>query len=77
MPQSAAQAYDVIAVASCPVRAKGNAALTKNYLENISGFRGSMGLLRFRADGLIERIFGVSKVQAGKIVVVEPAAKIF
>ena len=77
MPLEAAHAYDIIATAAGLVRVKGKDGISKANLEIQSGFRGATGLFRFRADGSVERLHGISKVKKGKLVTVQKVPKVF
>ena len=77
MPLEAAHAYDIIATAAGLIRIKGKDAISKANLELQSGFRGATGLFRFRADGSVERLYGISKVKKGKLVTVQKVPKVF
>lgn len=68
---SAAYAYDLIALASGLVRAKGASGLSKQQITVTSGFGGSTGLFRFGSNGNAERLYQISKVENGALKVVQ------
>jgi hypothetical protein len=67
MPLSSAYAYDLIAIASGLVRAKGSKAISRSSLMVESGFRGATGIFRFKSDGSVERIYEISQVKNVKL----------
>ena len=67
---SAAYAYDVVAIASGLVRARGQKAISRANLEGKSGFRGATGVFRFKADGSVERLYRISQARNGKLVTI-------
>ena len=62
-----AYAYDMIALTAGIASAVGPGGFNKQVLENRSGFRGSTGLFRFRADGSSERSMPFYQVQKGAL----------
>ena len=73
----AAEGYDSIAVAAGLVRGKGATALTPEALTTKTGFRGVTGLFRFTPSGMAERKIGLYKIEAGRLVAIEPKAVSF
>jgi ABC-type branched-subunit amino acid transport system substrate-binding protein len=73
----AAEGYDSIAVAAGIVRGKGAVALTPEALMTKTGFRGVTGLFRFTPSGMAERKIGLYKIDAGRLVAIEPKAVSF
>jgi len=68
---SAAYAYDLVALASGLVRAKGSSGLSRRQINNTSGFGGTTGLFRFGTNGNAERLYQISKIQNGSLKVVQ------
>ncbi|MEP5181882.1 MAG: ABC transporter substrate-binding protein [Rhizobiaceae bacterium] len=68
---SAAYGYDLIALASGLVRAKGPTGLSRRQITAPSGFGGTTGLFRFGSRGQAERLYQISKVENGKLKVVQ------
>jgi ABC-type branched-subunit amino acid transport system substrate-binding protein len=66
-----AYAYDMVALAAGIASSAGPDGFGKQVLENASGFRGSTGLFRFRADGSSQRSMPFFKVEKGMLKVVE------
>jgi DNA-binding LacI/PurR family transcriptional regulator len=62
-----AYAYDMVALTAGIASAVGPGGFNKQVLENRSGFRGSTGLFRFRADGSSERSMPFYQVQKGAL----------
>lgn len=62
-----AYAYDMVALTAGIASAVGPDGFNKQVLENRSGFRGSTGLFRFRADGSSERSMPFYQVQKGAL----------
>lgn len=62
-----AYAYDMVALTAGIASAVGPGGFSKQVLENPSGFRGSTGLFRFRADGSSERSMPFYQVQKGAL----------
>ncbi len=62
-----AYAYDMVALTAGIASAAGPDGFSKQVLENPSGFRGSTGLFRFRADGSSERSMPFYQVQKGAL----------
>ena len=77
MPVSAAYAYDIVAIASGLIRAKGANGISKSNLETDSGFRAATGAFRLRSDGRVERLFQISRLRNGKTTAVRPPPKTF
>ncbi|MDX8481445.1 ABC transporter substrate-binding protein [Mesorhizobium sp. VK24D] len=66
-----AYAYDMVALSAGIASSAGPGGFSKQVLENASGFRGSTGLFRFRADGSSQRSMPFFKVEKGKLKLVE------
>lgn len=62
-----AYAYDMVALTAGIASAVGPNGFNKQVLENASGFRGSTGLFRFRADGSSQRSMPFYKVEKGAL----------
>ncbi|TIS60105.1 ABC transporter substrate-binding protein [Mesorhizobium sp.] len=62
-----AYAYDMVALTAGIASAVGPDGFSKQVLENPSGFRGSTGLFRFRADGSSERSMPFYRVEKGAL----------
>ncbi|WP_430694892.1 ABC transporter substrate-binding protein [Mesorhizobium montanum] len=66
-----AYAYDMVALSAGIASSAGPDGFSKQVLENASGFRGSTGLFRFRADGSSQRSMPFFKVEKGQLKLVE------
>ncbi|WP_167449213.1 ABC transporter substrate-binding protein [Mesorhizobium hawassense] len=66
-----AYAYDMVALSAGIASSVGPDGFSKQVLENASGFRGSTGLFRFRADGSSQRSMPFFKVEKGQLKLVE------
>ncbi|SDA84665.1 ABC-type branched-chain amino acid transport system, substrate-binding protein [Mesorhizobium qingshengii] len=64
---NAAYAYDMVALTAGIASAVGPDGFSKQVLENPSGFRGSTGLFRFRADGSSQRSMPFYRIQKGAL----------
>ena len=73
----AAYGYDAVAVAAGIVRTLGPDALTQATLTKPSGFRGSTGIFRFRADGTVERQLALYRVRNKALELLDPAPEGF
>ncbi|MER9354792.1 ABC transporter substrate-binding protein [Mesorhizobium sp. M0514] len=62
-----AYAYDMVALTAGIASSAGPDGFSKQVLENRSGFRGSTGLFRFRADGSSERSMPFYQVRKGAL----------
>ena len=62
-----AYAYDMVALSAGIASSAGPDGFNKQVLENATGFRGSTGLFRFRADGSSQRSMPFFKVEKGKL----------
>ena len=71
MSISAAYAYDVVALALGLVRVKGLKTISRNDLEQETGFRGATGVFKFRPDGSVERLYRIMKAQQKALVVIQ------
>lgn len=60
--------YDMIAVVAGLIRSKGVEGLNKSGMFDPIGFRGVTGAFRFKADGSIERIYTINKIQNTRLV---------
>lgn len=72
-----AYAYDVVALSAGIASSAGPDGFSKQVLENTSGFRGSTGLFRFRADGSSQRSMPFFKVDKGRLKLVEKSTSGF
>ncbi|TPI69316.1 penicillin-binding protein activator [Mesorhizobium sp. B2-8-9] len=72
-----AYAYDVVALSAGIASSAGPEGFSKQVLENTSGFRGSTGLFRFRADGSSQRSMPFFKVEKGRLKLVEKSTSGF
>ena len=66
-----AYAYDMVALTAGIASAVGPKGMTRQVLENPTGFRGSTGLFRFRADGASERSMPFYQVRNGSLEQIE------
>jgi ABC-type branched-subunit amino acid transport system substrate-binding protein len=66
-----AYAYDMVALSAGIASSVGPDGFNKQVLENATGFRGSTGLFRFRADGSSQRSMPFFKVEKGELKLVE------
>lgn len=66
-----AYAYDMVALTAGIASAVGPRGLTRQVLENPTGFRGSTGLFRFRADGASERSMPFYQIRNGSLKQIE------
>ncbi|MGX5799708.1 ABC transporter substrate-binding protein [Bradyrhizobium sp. Arg314] len=66
-----AYAYDMVALSAGIASSVGPDGFSKQVLENATGFRGSTGLFRFRADGSSQRSMPFFKVEKGQLKLVE------
>lgn len=66
-----AYAYDMVALTAGIASAVGPKGLTRQVLENKTGFRGSTGLFRFRSDGASERSMPFYQVKNGSLKQIE------
>jgi hypothetical protein len=66
-----AYAYDMVALTAGIASAVGPKGLTRQVLENPTGFRGSTGLFRFRADGASERSMPFYRIRNGSLKQIE------
>ncbi|MFK0691004.1 ABC transporter substrate-binding protein [Mesorhizobium sp. IMUNJ 23033] len=72
-----AYAYDMVALTAGIASAVGPDGFSKQVLENPSGFRGSTGLFRFRADGSSQRSMPFYRVEKGALKLVEKSTSGF
>ncbi|NSX54267.1 penicillin-binding protein activator [Parasulfitobacter algicola] len=70
-------AYDGIAAIGALVNTGRSDAITKSQLTRGSGFIGTQGIFRFRADGTNERGLAVAQINNNQVVIVDPAPKSF
>ncbi len=68
---SAAYAYDLIAMASGLVRAKGAEGLSRRQIGAAAGFRGTTGLFRFGTNGAAQRLYQISVIDNGALKVAQ------
>ena len=72
-----AYAYDMVALSAGIASSAGPDGFNKQVLENTTGFRGSTGLFRFRADGSSQRSMPFFKVEKGQLKLVEKSTSGF
>ncbi|MDX8441618.1 ABC transporter substrate-binding protein [Mesorhizobium australafricanum] len=72
-----AYAYDMVALSAGIASSVGPDGFSKQVLENATGFRGSTGLFRFRADGSSQRSMPFFKVEKGQLKLVEKSTSGF
>ena len=70
-------AYDGIAAIGALLDAGHSDALTRSQLTRGSGFVGTQGIFRLRADGTNERGLAVAQVRNNQVTIVDPAPKSF
>ncbi|MGZ9719581.1 hypothetical protein [Rhizobium miluonense] len=69
-----AYGYDAMAIVSGLIRSQGPQAITAANLMNKVGFRGTTGLFRFSAAGMVERKMVINTIDGGKLkVAVQPS----
>lgn len=73
----ASLAYDAVSLAAALARTQGDRRFAEDVLTNPSGFNGTDGIFRFRADGLNERGLSVLQIAAGSTNIASPAPKSF
>ncbi|MGI9357529.1 MAG: hypothetical protein ACR2PF_20520 [Rhizobiaceae bacterium] len=71
LSQSAAFAYDIVAVAAGIVRKNGKPGIPKSALQSPSGFRGATGLFRFRDNGRVERLYQIAMIENGELKIID------
>ncbi|NKB53775.1 MAG: hypothetical protein GKR97_16415 [Rhizobiaceae bacterium] len=74
---SAAYAYDLIAMASGLVRAKGAEGLSRRQIGTPAGFRGTTGLFRFGSKGTAQRLYQISVITNGALKVTQKSLEGF
>jgi len=70
-------AYDAIALSVALARQQGTERFTERVLQGASGFSGTDGIFRFRADGQNERGLSVQMIGNGTISVISPSPRSF
>ncbi|MES0885310.1 hypothetical protein [Roseibium sp. SCP14] len=65
--------FDIVAVAASLVRQHGSKAITRQRLLDSKGFKGATGAFRFNKDGTVERLYEITKIDAGKLTVMKRA----
>ena len=70
-------AYDAIALSVALARQKGAERFSERVLQGTSGFSGTDGIFRFRADGQNERGLSVQMISNGTTSVISPAPRSF
>lgn len=70
-------AYDGIAAIGALVQAGHSDALTITALTQSAGFQGVNGIMRLRVDGTNERGLAVAQIQNKKVVIIDPAPRVF
>ncbi|MFS8050754.1 hypothetical protein [Rhizobium sp. BR 314] len=73
----ASYSYDAMAIASGLIRSQGPLAITPANLMNKVGFRGTTGLFRFNAAGVVERKMVINKIDGGKLKVTTQPSQSF
>jgi hypothetical protein len=73
----ASLAYDAVSLAAALARTQGDRRFAEDVLTNASGFNGTDGIFRFRADGLNERGLSVLQIANGATNIASPAPKSF
>ncbi len=71
LTETAAFAYDVVAVAAGIVRKNGSSGIARKALQVPSGFRGSTGLFRFRDRGRVERLYQTAVIEKGSLKIID------
>ncbi|AVA26264.1 periplasmic binding fold domain-containing protein (plasmid) [Rhizobium sp. NXC24] len=74
---SGAYGYDAMAIASGLIRSQGPQAITTANLMNKVGFRGTTGLFRFNAAGMVERKMVINTIDGGKLKVAAQPSQSF
>ncbi|MFS8113373.1 hypothetical protein QD460_16740 [Rhizobium jaguaris] len=74
---SGAYGYDAMAIASGLIRSQGPQAMTAANLMNKVGFRGTTGLFRFNATGMVERKMVINTIDGGKLKVAAQPSQSF
>ncbi|MDL2402064.1 hypothetical protein [Rhizobium mayense] len=72
-----AYGYDAMAIASGLIRSQGPQAITTANLMSKVGFRGTTGLFRFNAAGMVERKMVINTIDGGKLKVASQLAQSF
>ncbi|MEO5756400.1 MAG: ABC transporter substrate-binding protein [Mesorhizobium sp.] len=72
-----AYAYDMVALTAGIASALGPGSFSRKVFENPSGFRGSTGLFRFRADGSSERSMPFYRIEKGALKLVAKSTSSF
>jgi hypothetical protein len=72
-----AYGYDAMAIASGLIRSQGPQAITAANLLNKVGFRGTTGLFRFNAAGMVERKMMINTIDGGKLKVAAQPSQSF
>ena len=70
-------AYDAIALSVALARQQGSARFSERVLQGTSGFSGTDGIFRFKADGQNERGLSVQMIGNGTTSVISPAPRSF
>jgi hypothetical protein len=70
-------AYDAIALSVALARQQGTQRFSERVLQGASGFGGTDGIFRFRADGQNERGLSVQMIGNGSASVISPAPRSF
>ena len=73
----AAYAYDMVALTAGIASSTGPNGMKREVFETSSGFRGSTGIFRFRADGASERSMPFYRVQKGRLKLIEKSTASF
>ena len=74
---SVAYAYDMVALSAGIASARGPDGFSKEVLENPTGFRGSTGIFRFRADGASQRSMPFYRIQKGALKEIQKSTSSF
>jgi ABC-type branched-subunit amino acid transport system substrate-binding protein len=75
--RTASLAYDAVSLIAALVKTQGPNRFSEEILANPSGFAGTDGVFRFRADGTSERGLAIMEIQNGSARVVNPAPRSF
>jgi ABC-type branched-subunit amino acid transport system substrate-binding protein len=74
-PRVASLAYDAVSLSAALIRQYGSQRFADATLTNPSGFSGTDGTFRFRAEGLSDRALAVYEIRANAAAIVSPAPR--
>ena len=74
-PRVASLAYDAVSLSAALIRQYGSQRFADSTLTNASGFAGTDGTFRFRAEGLSDRALAVYEIRANAAAIVSPAPR--